>query len=706
MQLPDDYEERVYAGVLGKVIGVYLGRPFEGWSHQHIMANLGEIDYYVHDKLDVPLIVTDDDISGTFTFIRALPDHGNCIDITAAEIGHTWLNYIIREKSILWWGGMGNSTEHTAFIRLEDGIEAPMSGSMHINGKVVSEQIGAQIFIDGWAMVSPGDPETAAELAKRAASVSHDGEAIYGAQVIAAMEAAAFFESDLDKLIDTAVALIPGDSVIYRLIQDVRDWHAGENDWRKTRQRIEDRYGYHIYGGNCHMIPNHGLIIHSLLHGEDDFRQTLKIVNTCGWDTDCNSGNVGCLMGIKNGLAGIDASKDEGADWRGPVADRLYMPTADGGRVITDCVTEADEIANVGRALRGAVPRTPKAGAKFHFEMPGSVQGFIVDDDPGLDADASIVNVEGHSQLGKRSLEIGFGPGSCRVTTATFVTSKDTAKYFESRGYGLMASPRLHPGQTVKLGLSGSTGAMLARIAYKVFIENDQIETRYGPEQSIRDDANYLLQFTIPDTQLRPVSEIGLEFTSPAGGHIYLDYLTWDGTPDTEFSRPDGKGTMWRRAWVQGTDRFDVFSPEPFRLVQNRGTGLLMQGTRDWINYRVSADVTPHLVQSAGIAARVQGMRRYYGLIVTNDHRLQIIKTCHSTQVLAEVELDWQFGDTLLLALEVEGPSLRGFLNGELRLETNDKEHTFEAGGIALICEQGRTATQRVKIQPVQGNKQ
>ena len=99
-------------------------------------------------------------------------------------------------------------------------------------------------------------------------------------------------------------------------------------------------------------------------------------------------------------------------------------------------------------------------------------------------------------------------------------------------------------------------------------------------------------------------------------------------------------------------------------------------------------------------------MRRYYGLIVTNDHRLQIIKTCHSTQVLAEVELDWQFGDTLLLALEVEGPSLRGFLNGELRLETNDKEHTFEAGGIALICEQGRTATQRVKIQPVPGNNQ
>ena len=47
------------------------------------------------------------------------------------------------------------------------------------------------------------------------------------------------------------------------------------------------------------------------------------IVNTAGWDTDCNSGNVGCLLGIKNGLAGIDAGRRTGA---GPIADRMYLP--------------------------------------------------------------------------------------------------------------------------------------------------------------------------------------------------------------------------------------------------------------------------------------------------------------------------------------------------------------------------------------------
>ena len=52
---PHDYAERVYAGVLGKLIGVYLGRPFEGWSYERIMAELGPIDYYVNQRHDVKL---------------------------------------------------------------------------------------------------------------------------------------------------------------------------------------------------------------------------------------------------------------------------------------------------------------------------------------------------------------------------------------------------------------------------------------------------------------------------------------------------------------------------------------------------------------------------------------------------------------------------------------------------------------------------
>lgn len=130
MTLPSDYVERVYAGVLGKIIAVYLGRPIEGWSYEMIMKRFGEVNYYVHEALDLPLIVTDDDLSGTFTFVRALPDYGNSPDLTAQQIGQTWLNYIIEGKTTLWWGGIGDVTEHTAYLRLKHGVQPPRSGSM------------------------------------------------------------------------------------------------------------------------------------------------------------------------------------------------------------------------------------------------------------------------------------------------------------------------------------------------------------------------------------------------------------------------------------------------------------------------------------------------------------------------------------------------------------------------------------------------
>jgi len=61
--------------------------------------------------------------------------------------------------------------------------------------KVVAEQVGAQIFIDGWTLAAPAKPALAAELAGKAASVSHDGEAVYAPQPLAAMEAQAFVEA-------------------------------------------------------------------------------------------------------------------------------------------------------------------------------------------------------------------------------------------------------------------------------------------------------------------------------------------------------------------------------------------------------------------------------------------------------------------------------------------------------------------------------
>ena len=673
VQITPDYAERVYAGVLGKVIGVYLGRPFEGWSYERIQQRLGDIEYYVHDKLDVPLIVTDDDIAGTFTFIRALEDHGTNPDISPKDIGESWLNYLIKGRSVLWWGGLGQSTEHTAYLRLANGIDAPMSGSMEMNGQVVAEQIGAQIFIDGWAMVAPGDPDQAVKFAEAAARVSHDGEAVNGAKVLAAMEAMAFVENDIQKLIDIGLSYIPKDSVIARMIADLRAWYAVEKDWRATREKLEANYGYDKYGGNCHMVPNHGLIIHSLLHGEGDFSETLKIVNTCGWDTDCNSGNVGCLMGLLVGLEGIDASADRGIDWRGPVADRLYCPTSDGDRCISDCAREAKHIINMGHTLAGEPSFEPKQGAQFHFSFPGSVQGFQVQS-----GTAELSNLQGGS------LRI-VGKSGARIGTPVFAPSIEVAEYFEKAHYKLMASPRIFSGQNVS-ALISEPGANLY-IAY--YGEDDEVDY-IDVDTTIGDATN--LSLRVPSLP-GPIFEVGIRLNKDVS--LHLDHVGWRGNPQVTFERPKHKGLMWRRAWVDAVDQL-VGWTEMFRLVQNEGLGMISQGTREWTDYAVSADVTPHLVSRAGVAARVQGLTRFYALLITREQKVQLVKSLHEESVLAEAEFNWSFGDTLDMTLRVVGDELVGEINGSTVLTARDS--SLDSGAIGLIVADGRSATHKVEV--------
>ena len=701
MSLPHDYAERVYAGVLGKIIGVYLGRPIESWPYERIMAELGEINYYVHERRGVPLVVTDDDISGTFTFLRALPDYGNSRDLTAAQIGQSWLNYIIENRAILWWSGLGNSTEHTAYLRLKRGIPAPQSGSIALNSLVVAEQIGSQIFIDGWAMVAPGDPELAAELARRAASVSHDGEAIYGAQVVAALEAQAFVESDIDKLLDTAISFIPSDSLIYRMIGDIRRWHAQEPDWRKTRELIAANYGYDKYGGNCHMVPNHALIILALLYGAGDFQKSLMIVNTSGWDTDCNAGNLGCLLGIRNGLAGLDT----GPDWRGPVADRLYLATAEGGRGITDAVAETFQIVNIGRALAGEPPLAPKGGARFHFELPGAVQGFQPENSPESRGTVVVENVAGHSQRGQRSLALRYAhvaPGRpARVATATFIPPEAITM----GGYSLLASPTLYPGQTVRAVLEADNtnqGAITGRLYLRSYGANDELARTYGPSASLEPGAGQTLTWQIGDLGGAPIAEIGVELTAPerADGSVYLDELTWSGAPNVVLTRPEAGGKMWRRAWVDAMDHFDRWWPESFRLVQDEGTGLLIQGTREWADYQASAAITPHMAAAAGIGARVQGLKRYYALLLAGGDSVRLVKALDGETVLAEADLRWEARGTYHLRLQVVGDRIKGWVDDRLLFEVRDSDRPLDSGGVALLCTEGRVSTDAVTVRP------
>jgi ADP-ribosylglycohydrolase len=720
MPIPNNYLERVYAGVLGKIIGVYLGRPFEGWSHEAIAERLGPIESYVHDRLGVPLVVPDDDISGTFTFLRALEDYGSGRDVCAREIGQTWLNYIVENRTVLWWGGMGVSTEHTAFERLKSGIEAPQSGSIELNSRIVAEQIGAQIFIDGWGLIAPGDPELAAEFAARAGSVSHDGAAVHAAQVVAALVSTAFVESDIEQMLDTAVRFIPADGVIAHMIADIRSWRAtAPNDWKATFARVRETYGYDRYGGGCHVVPNHALIVLALLHGGGDFSESLNIVNSCGWDTDCNSGNVGCILGVRNGLAGIDRTAQpvvaqgpagvqrllsvrlrSSFDWRGPVADRMYLPTADGGRCVTDAVGEAVRIANMGRALAGEPPIAPKGGARFHFELPGSVQGWT-----SISGVATIGNRTISGSGGRRSLAVSFITTSeqpARIATPTFVPPDALAM----PGYGMVACPTLYPGQEVTANLiagSGNARPVRATLFIQTCNDEEAPATTLGSSIELASGASGELRWRAPDTGAQPIARIGLELSAGSedgSGALFVDYLTWSGVP-TYDAVLGGPGAVRQRGFVDAVDRFEPLGPAGgMRIVKNSGPGLLIQGAREWSDYRLRARIACHLAESFGIAARVQGLKRYYALVLTRGNRVRLVKELDGATTLVQADFDWDFDREYALELIVRDSTISASIDQKAVFEVTDEIRPLAGGAMAALVETGNIDIRSLSVAP------
>jgi ADP-ribosylglycohydrolase len=690
MPIPSDYLERVYAGVLGKLIGVYMGRPVENMRHAQIVERFGEVRYYLPEAGDQRIVATDDDIAGTFTFFRALEDHGFDPNITSAQIGQTWLNYIIENRSILWWGGLYHSTEHTAFLNLKRGIPAPRSGSVELNGEIIANQIGAQIYIDSWAMTAPGDPRRAADLAECSARVSHADEAVQAARLLAAMEAEAFREKDIDRLLESGLAQISPASLVARLAADIRTWTRQDGNWRKTFARIEEEYGYSKYVGGCHVIPNLAVILLALLAGGGDFQETLAIACTSGWDTDCNAGNLGCLLAIRGGLGALEGQ----VDWRGPVADRLFLSTADGGRCITDALNEALRVANAGRRLAGLEALRPKDGARFHFSLPGSAQGF----QPGPSTRLS--NLTG------ADLRIEFtGAAGGSVATATFILPGD----LDMTGYELQASPTLYPGQTVRAVIRAEEEngtALRAGLFLRFYNGSDEVESLEGPQKTLQPGEKTELNWTIPDLGSLPIFEIGVK-ADGLSRHpmaLRLEWMSWDGQPTVVFRRPieDGKPwpTLWRKTFVNSLDHWDAHWNHAFRIIQDRGRGMLSTGTREWRDICVSARISPAMFHSGGIAACVQGLARFYALELVHAGKVRLLKALNGEHILAEEKFYWEIWQPYVLALETSGTRLKAWVDGQLLFDLYDEDLPLLEGGVALTVFEGHLAAHAIEVRP------
>lgn len=685
------YQNTIYAGVLGKILGVYLGRPVEGWTYEKIMKTFGEVYFYKNHKTGAPLIVPDDDISGTFAFFRALEDNNYDPELSAEAIGDAWLNYIVENETILWWGGLCRSTEHTAYLRLKNGIKAPESGSEKLNGKSMSEQIGSEIFIDTWALVNPNNPQRAAEMARKAASVSHDGLAIDAAVYLAVMEAMAFEEKDINKLLDRGLEYIDN-PFFEELIKELRERCAKAKDWHEVREWIAEYHGYDKYPGNCPMVTNHLTLLMAFIMAGDDFQKSIMIASSAGWDTDCNSGNVGCLNGIRLGLEGFE----KGADLRKPVADRLYVVTSDSGETISDAVLETRKIVRAAAALAGEEIEIPKE--RYAFEYPGSVQGVIpFEDDKEEQVPIKIENSMGVTEPSGCMISFeGLGPGlhaSCCVDTFIDLKPKgvEGTSYFD-----VLCSPTLYSGQEVEAfvyGINEKNPSLTMFIQY--FDEKDQLDIMNGPKIKLEKGGNEI-KWVVPDTKGHAIYRLGFKIESDTrlDGSIILKTLDWTNSPVryemgrsmemTPTLTPWTTTTAWLKTFVSSADHFNPDYTVTFSVCHATENGVVTTGSSAWTDYAVSSVITFSQQDAAGLVARAKGHRQYYGAVFTGGKAVIYKQKNEKRIVLAEKEYGYKIDETYGLKFELKGEELALYSDGELLLQAKDSEYAYGQAGFVV----------------------
>lgn len=713
-RMKENYIESIYAGWLAKIIGIRLGAPVEGWTYEKIKNIYGELKHY---PVDYHEFAADDDSNGPLFFLKALEDGRHGYDVKAGDVAEALLNYAPFEHGFFWWGGYGISTEHTAYLNLHNGIPAPRSGSIAQNGSTAAEQIGGQIFIDTWGLVSPGNPDQAARFAREAASVTHDGNGIYGGIFVAVCISYAFEEKNIIKILEKGLSYIPKDCEYAKAVRAVMGFYQEyPNDWRECFRFIFENYGYDKYPGNCHIIPNIAVMILALLYGEGDFSNTLNICNMCGWDTDCNVGNVATIMGVRNGLEGIPYDK-----WRKPINDFLVCSSVVGSLNIMDIPFGAVYIAKLAYAVAGEEMPAPwkeiaeKRIDSCHFEFPGSTHAIRVRVD-GLDGRARkereccVLNTDETAALGSRSLKFVAKPVEPGENVYVYKKTYYVPEDFDDSRYDPCFSPLVYPGQTVHGSAYIPHYSQAAQVS--LYIRDARSGKIY---ESVKEELGKgewkALEFHIPNMEGALIDEMGFCF-HVHGTHTQvfdfvgmIDDLYSDGQPVYTIDFAKEKEEIWtgiHREVSQFTKLKGLMYLEEGQLhLSCSDFGEAYTGRYDWEDYRAEFAFTPLTGQTHMVNVRVQGAIRSYAVGLLPGNKAAILKNDNGYRILKETQFQWEHGQEYEVAVTVQGNKILAEINGIPMLEAVDEERPYLKGSIGVSVRDGSHDKYRViRVRP------
>lgn len=309
-------ESKVKGSWLGRICGCLLGKPIEGIMTKDLLPLLKETGNYPMGRYILSSDITDEiskkisfnlkdkcwadtlscapaDDDTNYTVLASLLIDKYGTDFKPDDILDMWLSYQQKDAYC--------TAERVAWRNYFNGYCAPQTA---VYKNPYREWIGAQIRGDYFGYINPGNPEFAAELAWRDASISHVKNGIYGEMFVAAMLASAYVSDNILDVIKCGLAQIPSSSRLYESIEEVIKWHSEGLCEEECRRRIHSKFDESSAHGWCHTIPNAMIVVMALLYNDSYGAVICSAVQT-GFDTDCNGATAGSVFGMIHGADAI-----------------------------------------------------------------------------------------------------------------------------------------------------------------------------------------------------------------------------------------------------------------------------------------------------------------------------------------------------------------------------------------------------------------
>jgi len=305
------------------------GRPDQPniWNSESEGHLATSIDWVLEDEEGIWR--ADDDTDFEYMYQHLLLKHQTSV-LSGEQIRDGWMTHIYSDENTPFIGSNGEkenflwvSNQRAHDLMRLDGLVPPATGASANNPDY--EMIDAQLTTEIFGLFAPARPDVALRMAHLPIRTTASENAAWASEFYVVMHSLA---SSVDQslpirdqilwMADGARSKLPDESYTAKMFDFVKSQYEAGVTWEETRDAVYERYqveqqdGYDItskdvYCNGCFASGiNFAASIVSLLYGEGDYQETVKIAVLAGWDSDNPAATWGGLLGFMHGKDGIE----------------------------------------------------------------------------------------------------------------------------------------------------------------------------------------------------------------------------------------------------------------------------------------------------------------------------------------------------------------------------------------------------------------